>query len=160
MTWIVLQVAPTRERTVGQQLAARGYTFAIPTLLVRRTRLETVRTLLFPGYVLAQADLTPDHWAPISFLAGVVRVLRRAGDHVPRTLPEGWVEMLQETEVEAPRARVDHLAPGAAVVVLSGPFAGLSAEVVLSARDRVSILLSALDHRHRLTVPRDMLAAV
>lgn len=117
--------------------------------------------LLFPRYLLIQADLAVDGWRRIYSLPGVETVLGIQGRPTP--LPPGSLDLLFAAcdvdgvmylpePVRAPRPRI---ARGTVVTVEAGQFAGWVGVCRWSSRKRVAVLLSLLGREVQVLLPRD-----
>jgi transcriptional antiterminator RfaH len=132
--WYVLHTRPRQEKSVARELYRRAIPYYLPLVPRRsllRGRVVTSYLPLFPGYVflLGSREERGDALATgrvvrsldVGDPAGLWRDLRR----VARLLASGEAVAVEE-----------RLVPGAAVVIQSGPLAGLEGKILSAASAR------------------------
>jgi len=161
--WFVLSTAYQAERTVERAVRDLG----LPTWLGLHEDRAHHRTLLFPGYVLFQADLeSGDRWRNLYSLPGVQMVLGTRGER-PTPIRLGSLDALfgacamdgviYQDNTPAHRPPI---AAGAMVELLTGPFRGWQAVCTSSSRQRVGVLLGMFGTEIRMNVPANDVRAV
>lgn len=156
MDWYVAQLKPNGLVRARRNLERLGHGVWMPVLETeKRTARGPVKTRVpvFPGYLFVQFDAAVPGWGAINNTFGVARLIC-AGRETPLALPGGFVQELRkrcdaEDCILPPR----ELQPGEAVTLISGPFAGLVAQVIDMKPDgRVGLLLEMLGGHVRSTV--------
>ena len=159
--WYAVYTKPRQEAAAEHNLQRQSYEVYLPQILERRRRrgslVQAVKPL-FPRYLFVRLDLAVDNAAPIRSTVGVSGMVRM-GDQI-RAVPDQVIEFLRRSanegtglhELEAPR-----LSKGDAVVVLDGPFAGISGIFEAEqGEDRVMILLQCLGRQAPVALSRDL----
>ena len=160
--WYVVATKPRQESVAEAQLSQQGFTVFLPQIALRkrrRGRWADVVEPLFPGYVFVQIDVDTKSTAPIRSTVGVTGLVRFGGELVP--VPEAVMAfILNAGQLEGAQAEPP-LAPGDAVQVVGGPFAGLAGVFTLSkGADRVAVLLNLLGRETEVVVAEDHVAPV
>ena len=103
-----------------------------------------IKVPLFPGYVFVKTDLDPYRHLEIVKTAGAVRLIGTKQSPVP--VPEETVESLKiMVSSEHPVATGSRLRRGDRVMVVSGPFAGVTGTFVrYRGKGRVVVNIEAL----------------
>lgn len=90
---------------------------------------------ILPGYVLVKMNITPKSWFLIRNTNGVTGFVGPGSDPIPLTAREvaqfGVREQMTQRDI--------HVAPGDAIEIIFGPFAGFSAEVEEVQSDKQTI---------------------
>lgn len=161
--WFVVYTQPNGEARALANLRRQGFEAYLPRYRRRRSharRVDTVERPLFPRYLFVALDLMRARWRPILSTFGVCDLVR-TGD-TPQKLPEGVIDEIRAGEVAHTFDALDPLAgatAGAAVRILSGPFADLIGKLQAAAEsERVTLLLDLLGREVRLRLPRDAVA--
>jgi transcriptional antiterminator RfaH len=159
--WYCARTQPKHEHIAAAGLSRNlGLEVFHPRLRMERaTQRGPVRVIepLFPCYVFVRCE--SDRLEDIRYINGVSSLVH-FGQKVP-TVPDQVIEDLRQCfESEEPMAVQDHLQPGTEVIVAEGPFLGVQGIVlrVLSARQRVQILLDFLGRTTLAEVDRKVLA--
>jgi transcriptional antiterminator RfaH len=162
VNWYCIHTKPQREAQVAAYCATTlGLETYFPRLRQHRT-IRRVRRLvtspLFPRYLFCRFDLTTDYRS-VRFAPEALDLVHLGAKPAP--VPEslindlrGWAGAGQEVIQIPPQ-----LQPGDLVEITAGPMRGLSA-VILRAqdeRDRVALLLSALQEGVQVTISRAQL---
>jgi transcription antitermination factor NusG len=133
------------ERTVAQQLSARGFETFLPEIATwsrRGGEAHLIQAPMFPGYLFVRAAIDKQRYVDMLKVRGLVRVL---GDGWDRLAP------VCAAEIEAIQRVVDanvavmphaHLACGDRVVVVSGPLAGVEGIFVQQQPQKGRLVLS------------------
>ena len=158
--WYLAQLKPNAVEVARRNLGAQKFPVFIPTQLeTRRLRgqFRTVSRLLFPGYIFVSLNPKEGRWRAINSTPGVTRLVAFGG--VPAAVPCGLVEQIAlGCDADGQLLPPDTLEPGDRVVVSSGPFAGILAEVERSTDERrVWILLELMGQTARIQVRQDSL---
>ena len=155
--WFAVQSKPRQETIAEQSLGLRGLEIFCPRIKERKLlhgyRREVVSPF-FPGYLFARFDLASEYQAA-RYAHGVKNVVA-FGDR-PAVVPEWIVQSIQERMeggvliYESPTLRT-----GSVVEIVDGPFQGFRAvlERHMKSKDRVVVLLTALQYEARLTLDR------
>lgn len=161
--WFVVYTQPNGEARALANLRRQGFDAYLPRYRRRRSharRVDMVERPLFPRYLFVALDLMRARWRPILSTFGVCDLVR-TGD-TPQKLPAGVVEEIRAGEVAHTFDAPDPLAgarAGAAVRILSGPFADLIGKLQAAAdSERVTLLLDLLGREVHLRLPRDAVA--
>ena len=158
--WYLAQLKPNALAIARRNLTAQNFPIFAPMQIeTRRVRglFRTEPRLLFPGYLFISLDPRDGHWRAVNSTPGVTRVVSFGG--MPAAVPRGLVEQIAlGCGPDGVLLALDILAPGDRVLVSSGPFAGVLAEVERSEADkRVWILLDLMGQAVRTQVGRDVL---
>jgi transcription elongation factor/antiterminator RfaH len=126
--WYVLHTRSRHEGVVAEQLGRKDLDVFLPRIKVRsrrRDRKAMIQVPLFPGYVFVRTDLHPHHHLEIVKTAGAVRLI---GSHLgPVPVADETVDSLKiMVSAELPILTGSRLQPGDRVLVVSGPFAGVT----------------------------------
>lgn len=161
--WFVLSTAYQAERAVERAVRNLG----LPTWLGLHEDTAHHRTLLFPGYLLFQSDLSSnDRWRNLYTLPGVDMVLGTRGER-PTPLRLGSLDALFGAcaadgviyQDNAPTKR-SPIVVGAVVEIAAGQFTGWRAICTWSSRKRVGVLLGMFGTEIRMSVPANDVRAV
>jgi transcription antitermination factor NusG len=146
--WTVVTVWPQADRYAAANLRRQGYVAFLPlTTVLRRDRVvptlrHRVEVPLFSGYLFIQHD-PRDSWTPIRTTPGVRSMLRN-GNQL-QYARAGAVEAVQAAAALAASTTQDAAswAPGAAVALANGAFAGHPAVVLRIRHDtaHLSVML-------------------
>lgn len=141
--WYVVQARPRQERRAEENLRRQGFEPFLPTVITtaRRGRMFKNRVVpLFSGYLFVRFCADSDPWRQIFGTYGVTRLIC-AGER-PIAVPQDLVDELLAGSAGLNRPI---FGPGDRVRISSGPFAGLTAQLVqMSSAGRVRVLLSVL----------------
>ena len=155
--WYLVATKPRQERVAQANLERQGYTTFLPLLHSKkrqRGRWQQVIEPTFPGYVFVAMELGLNAMAPIRSTRGC-KELVRFGER-PATVPQTIIQVLQQnTQVlsAADSAPESKLTPGDLVMIVEGPFQGLTAIYKMrKGADRVQVLLTLLGRPQLLTV--------
>lgn len=155
--WYALSVQPNKERFVEQQLSANGFNVACPRYKKSTSHArqrKTVSKPLFPGYLFVELDLSSQNWRLANWTRGSIGLVK-LGSH-PSPLPSDFVEDFILYSDAPHHSR--ELEFGDRVTAIGGPFDSCVGEVLeLSDNERVKILMSALNRKVVLTLPRTAL---
>jgi transcription antitermination factor NusG len=103
-----------------------------------------IQVPLFPGYLFVRTDLRPDRHLEIVKTVGAVRLIGTKDGPVP--VPDDTISSLEiMVSTELPVATGSRLRKGDRVVVVSGPFAGVTGTFVrYRGKGRVVVNIEAL----------------
>lgn len=158
--WYALYTKPNAEAQVARALLARDLKVFLPLLPPRAqtTRLQP----LFPAYLFVRCDLDTVGIANLQWTPGLRRILSFGGH--PIVVPDAAIQVIEDglREIEAAGGLPKHrFKPGDAVVIDSGPLAGLRGifQGPVGPAERVRILVRFLGETNRMQVPADALRA-
>ncbi len=145
--WYVLHTKSRFESVVNDGLLRKQIEVFLPKVTVkskRRDRKAMIRIPLFPGYVFVKTDLHPEHHLEIVKTAGAVRLIGSKQGPVP--VPHDTIESLKiMVSTELPVSTGNRLQKGDRVMVVSGPFAGVTGTFVrYRGQGRVIVNIEAL----------------
>lgn len=152
-SWYLLRTKPNRERYVETQLSRIVPEVFLPLLNNSGYSSRSKRPLvpLFPQYIFVRADLST-HYFPIRYAPGVVSFVSTGVQ--PLSVPEEIIDSIRSRSTDGVvRLTQSLFQEGETVRIVGGVFRGFDAvfERYLSAGDRVSILLNAMEgHNVRL----------
>ncbi|HEX5314944.1 MAG TPA: transcription termination/antitermination NusG family protein [Gammaproteobacteria bacterium] len=122
--WHVLWAKSNCERSVQEQLAAKGYEVLLPTVQKwsRSSRVQRLRCApLFPGYLFLRRAIDRRSYLDISRARGLVRILGAGWEH-PACVPEREMEAICRLQhSELPRLPYTYLNEGERVRITRGP---------------------------------------
>jgi transcription elongation factor/antiterminator RfaH len=126
--WYVLHTKSRFENVVDEGLGKKKIEVFLPKIKVkskRRDRKLTINVPLFPGYVFVKTDLNPHEHIEIVKTAGAVRILGNKDGPVP-VLQEAVESLKIMVAKDAQVVAGNRLKKGDRVMVVSGPFAGVT----------------------------------
>lgn len=155
--WYALAVQPRKELYVEQQLIARGHKAACPRFrkTVRHARkTKSVLAPLFPGYLFLEIDLGVQSWRKANWIPGSIGLVKI--DNRPTPLDGDFVDSVISALGHGGVIEFqNNLQVGDRVQAIGGPFDRIIGEVVsLSDKDRVKVLMEALNRKVEMTLPR------
>lgn len=126
--WYVLHTKSRFENVVHEGLLKKNLDVFLPKIKVpsrRRDRRLMIKVPLFPGYLFVRTNLNPNRHLEIVKTVGAVRLIGTKDGPVP--VPDDTVASLEiMVSTELPVATGSRLQKGDRVVVVSGPFAGVT----------------------------------
>ena len=145
--WYVLHTKSRFENVVNDGLLRKQIEVFLPKMTVkskRRDRKAMIRVPLFPGYVFVKTDLHPQHHLEIVKTAGAVRLI--GSKQGPVSVPDETIESLKiMVSTDLPVNTGNRLQKGDRVMVVSGPFAGVTGTFVrYGGKGRVIVNIEAL----------------
>ena len=145
--WYVLHTKSRFENVVYEGLLKKNLDVFLPKIKVpskRRDRRMTIRVPLFPGYLFVRTDLNPRRHLDIVKTVGAVRLIGTKDGPVP--VPADSVSSLEiMVSTELPVSTGSRLQKGDRVMVVSGPFAGVTGTFVrYRGKRRVVVNIEAL----------------
>ncbi|MFZ0132844.1 MAG: UpxY family transcription antiterminator [Desulfobacterales bacterium] len=146
-SWYVLHTKSRFESVVHDGLDKKKIEVFLPKVRVkskRRDRRLMIHVPLFPGYLFVKSDLNPYRHLDILKTTGVVRLIGTKDGPVP--VSDDTIASLKiMVAVEQPIATGARLRKGDRVIVVSGPFAGVSGTFVrYRGKQRVVVNIEAL----------------
>ena len=146
-SWYVLHTKSRFENVVFEGLSGKDLDVFLPKVKVkskRRDRRMMIRVPLFPGYLFVKTDLNPYRHLDIVKTIGAVRLIGTKQGPVP--VPEETVESLRiMVATDHPVITGSRLKKGDRVMVVSGPFAGVTGTFVrYRGKERVVVHIEAL----------------
>jgi transcriptional antiterminator NusG len=156
--WYVLHTRSRHESVVCGGLVKKSLEVFLPKIKVRSTRRDRkamIHIPLFPGYLFIRTDLHPHSHIEIVKTAGVVRLIGSRQGPVP--VPDETIESLKiMVASELPIGTGSRLQPGARVMVVQGPFAGVAGTFVrYRGQGRVLVHIEALGQYAGVDVNED-----
>jgi transcription elongation factor/antiterminator RfaH len=156
--WYVLHTRSRHESVVCDGLVKKSLEVFLPKIKVRSTRRDRkamIHIPLFPGYLFIRTDLHPHSHIEIVKTAGVVRLIGSRQGPVP--VPDETIESLKiMVASELPIGTGSRLQPGARVMVVQGPFAGVAGTFVrYRGQGRVFVNIEALGQYAGVDVNED-----
>ena len=156
--WYVLHTKSRFENVVNEGLINKSVEVFLPKVQVRskrRDRKTMITVPLFPGYLFVKTDLSPHNHLEIVKTTGAVRLIGTKDGPVPVSL----------TAIESLKIIVEgnnqvstgyRLKNGDRVIVISGPFAGVSGIFVrYRGQERVVVNIEALGQYASVEVHKD-----
>ncbi len=145
--WYVLHTKSRFENVVNEGLGKKSIEVFLPKVTVRskrRDRKAMIRVPLFPGYLFVKTDLTPQSHLEVVKTAGAVRLIGSKLGPVP--VPQETIESLKiMVNAEHPITTGTQLKKGDKVLVVHGPFAGVSGTFIrFGGKGRVIVNIEAL----------------
>ena len=145
--WYAVYTYPRHEKTVADQLEAKGVETFLPTAVMERQRKDRrvkLQTPIFPGYVFTRIDMGERNKVLGAF--GVVRILSSNGQPMPIDNAE-----IEGVRICAERVREFEMQPllesGDRVRVRSGMLEGLEGFITNCRKDRRLIVPITLIHQ-------------
>ncbi|MEK0417268.1 MAG: hypothetical protein RI949_1274 [Pseudomonadota bacterium] len=140
--WYLVHTKPRQEDIALINLERQGYPCYLPRLNVekiRRGKAQIVREAMFPRYLFVQLDTGAQakSWSPIRSTLGVNKLVYFGAQ--PAKVDPQLIALLQGREQALPPETI--FQPGDAVVITSGPFAGIEAVYQTSDPERRSMIL-------------------
>jgi transcription elongation factor/antiterminator RfaH len=145
--WYVLHTKSRFENVVNEGLGKKTIEAFLPKVTVRskrRDRKAMIRVPLFPGYLFVKTDLTPQSHLEVVKTAGAVRLIGSKEGPVP--VPDQTIESLKiMVSAEHPITTGTRLRKGDTILVVNGPFAGVSGTFIrYGGKGRVVVNIEAL----------------
>jgi len=161
--WYVLHTKSRFENVVHDGLGKKSIEVFLPKITVRskrRDRKAMIRIPLFPGYLFVKTDLAPESHLEVVKTAGAVRLI--GSKHGPLPVPEETVDSLKiMVATDHPVTTGYNLKKGDKVLVVSGPFAGVSGTFVrYGGKGRVVVNIEALGQYAGVEVSEDEIEIV
>lgn len=126
--WYVLHTRSRHEGVVHEGLLKKSMEVFLPRVKVRSTRRDRKAMMhipLFPGYLFIRTDLQPHTHVEVLKTTGVVRLIGTSQGPVP--VPAETIHSLMiMVASEKPITTGYRLRPGDRVLVVRGPFAGVT----------------------------------
>ena len=146
-SWYVLHTKSRFENVVNEGLHKKSIEVFLPKIKVkskRRDRKLMIQVPLFPGYVFVKTDLHPDNHLDIVKTAGAVRLIGSRQGPVP--VPDETIESLRiMVACDSPITTGYHLKKGDRVLVIGGPFVGVTGYFVrYRGKGRIVVNIEAL----------------
>lgn len=162
--WYVAQTKPRQERTASENLLRQGYCVYLPHIQVvkrirrcQRIRLEP----MFPRYLFFRPCNEKQSIGPVRSTFGIQNIV--SFGYVPASLGADTVESIRVLESRQNSARIEELnpiPPGASVLVVDGPFAGLEGMVSSVSARRIDVLMHLLGTDAKVSIDRNSLEVI
>ncbi len=158
--WYLAQLKPNSLAVARRNLTRQGFQIFAPLRLETRrvgSRFRTGPHPLFPGYLFIALDPAESRWRAVNSTLGVTRLVNFGS--MPAAVPQGLVEQIAlGCDADGLLLPPDELAPGDQVLITSGPFTGVLAEVERSDPDRrIWVLIDLMGQQARVQLTRDAL---
>ena len=145
--WYVLHTKSRFESVVNDGLLKKSLQVFLPKILIkskRRDREKMIRVPLFPGYLFVKTDLNPVEHIEIVKTIGAVRLIGNRDR--PVAVADETIESLQiMISTDLPISTGVRLKKGDSVIVIHGPFAGVTGTFIrYRGRDRVIVHVEAM----------------
>lgn len=145
--WYVLHTKSRFENVVHENLQGKRMEAFLPKMTVvskRKDRRALIRVPVFPGYVFVRTNLDPREHVEILKTTGAVKLIGVQDGPVP--VPEKQIESIKiMTAGDAPILTGKIFRPGQQIMVMSGPFAGVTGTFVRhGAAGRVVVYIQVL----------------
>lgn len=159
--WYVAHTKPRQEQAARENLVRQGYGVYLPQLKVLKNAGRAQRVgfePMFPRYLFFQPSSVEQSIAPVRSTHGVTSIVRFGG--IPALLPADTLRSILAFECRQNAADISELRdlrPGKAVVITTGPLAGLQGLVSMVSKQRVIVLMRLLGEETRVRVsPREL----
>jgi len=161
--WYVLHTKSRFENVVHEGLFKKDIEVYLPKIKVkskRRDRRMMIHVPLFPGYVFVKSDLNPYRHLEIVKTAGAVRLIGTKDGPVP--VPDETIDSLKIMVTSDHQVTTgSRLRKGDRVVVVSGPFAGVTGTFVrYRGKGRVIVNIEALGQHAGVDVDENDIEAL
>jgi transcription elongation factor/antiterminator RfaH len=126
--WYVLHTRSRHEAVVHEGLQRKSMEAFLPRVKVRSTRRDRkamIHIPLFPGYLFIRTDLQPRTCVDVLKTPGVVRLIGTSQGPVP-VAAETIQSLMIMVASDMPIATGSRLRPGERVMVVQGPFTGVT----------------------------------
>ena len=156
--WYVLHTKSRHEKVVNEGLIKKSIEVYLPKVTMRskrRDRKMMIRVPLFPGYLFVKTDLQPSTHLEIVKTVGAVRLI--GNKQGPVSVPDDTVESLKiMVASDHPVTTGYSLKKGDRVMVVHGPFAGISGTFVrYGGKGRIMVNVEALGQYASVEVSED-----
>lgn len=151
--WFVVMTKPRMEVHAEKNLERQGFKAYLPRWVELKRRADSwqgVESIMFPRYLFVKPVKDEQSLSPIGSTRGVSQLVRFGA--MPARASEELIREIQRLGA-ARNALSNQLSPfeyGDEVVVMSGPFKGVSAKVLSCGQERVILLLQILGKIQRL----------
>ncbi|MGF1743306.1 KOW motif-containing protein [Vibrio profundum] len=151
--WLVVMTKPRVETEAKIHLEQQGFVVYLPKwveLRRRSNRWEKIETAMFPRYLFVKQAHVEQSISPIRSTRAVSQLVRFGTE--PAMASETLINEIQLMESSRCTSR-DSLKPfkcGDEVIVMDGPFKGVSAEVLSSYQQRVVLLFQVLGKNQQM----------
>ena len=151
--WLVVMTKPRMEIEAKVHLLQQGYEVYLPMWVDLRRRSnnwQKVQSTMFPRYLFVKPAHAEHSISPIRSTLGVSQLVRFGVE--PAWASDSLIKSIRQMEAER-SDRGDILKPfkpGDAVMIMTGPFKGVSAEVLSSDQQRVILMLQVLGKTQQL----------
>lgn len=147
--WAAVRLRPNQINKAEANLQRQGLDYLAPKIKVtkrQQNRFLSKITLLFPGYMFVNIDLTSDDLRKVNSTYGISHVVK-VGGQIGK-VPDQFIDALKSADKQVRSASKSALQSGDKVEVVHGPFAGLIAEVIRAeAEGRLRVLFDLLENK-------------
>jgi transcription antitermination factor NusG len=150
--WYAIQSKTHKEEALCGQLLAGGFEVFYPKIRAKpvNPRARKIRPY-FPGYLFVKADLHVSGLSVLQFtpFARGLVTFDKEPAAVPETLIQAVRKRVEEINLRGGEILAE-LAPGQAILINDGPFAGFSGifDMHISGSERVKVLIQLLSKRY------------
>ena len=157
-SWFLAQLKPNCANIADKNLKRQGFRTFLPLEEETRQRngkFVTAMRPLFPGYIFVKTDLNPTEHLEILKTAGAVRLVGNKDG--PISISEATIDSLKiMVATEHPIATGSRFKKGDRVMVVYGPFAGVSGTFIrYRGKGRVIVNIEALGQYAGVDVSED-----
>ena len=151
--WLVVMTKPRMEIEAKAHLLRQGFEVYLPMWVDLRRRSndwQKVESAMFPRYLFVKPAHAEHSISPIRSTRGVSQLVRFGVE--PAWASDSLIKAIRQMEAER-NDRSDTLKPfkpGDNVMIMTGPFKGVSAEVLSSDQQRVILMLQVLGKTQQL----------
>lgn len=152
--WYVARCKPRQEKVAESNLLHQEYACYLPRIKVlRRVRRQQVVRLepMFPQYIFFKPGRAGQSIAPVRSTLGVLGVVRFGIE--PAMLEQETLDSIVTLEARQNQSTLEELSaivPGARVLVVDGPLAGMEGLVSSVSVKRVEVLMQLLGNETRV----------
>jgi len=163
--WYVCRTRARAEKQVERLMAKEGLEVFVPMLNSEQRWTDRVKRIafpLFPGYAFVRTDMAD--FARVLRTPGVVAILKLGGH--PTRVRDEEIQSIRcllsgANETGITPERIEVFVTGEEVVVVSGPFSGMSGILIEDkGRTRVVVRISALQQATSVELSRDLVVAL
>lgn len=161
--WYCIHTKPNREDSICRRLTAfSDIELFSPKLRMKKyvkSRITEVREALFPAYVFLRFDPLK-YFHMIKYTGGVKRFVGDCSG-VAHVVEEHIIEAIKSRMVDGYVSMCDFgLEPGQKVVIMDGPFKGITGLFLSETkpRERILILLNMIESQTRVELPKELIA--
>jgi transcriptional antiterminator RfaH len=157
MQWYVLSTKSNHEKQAEQNIRRMGVECFLPLFQEQRTirsKVRTVITPLFPGYLFVRINLS-EHYRAVTYARGVRKIVEFGA--IPVEVDIAMIDAIKgrvSSSDECVLKRPKELSSGQLVQIKDGPFVGLEAVFMreMSGHQRAMVLLRALALQARVVL--------
>lgn len=145
--WYCARTHYRAELIAIEELVRQGYPAFLPRIERELPDHQRILVPMFPGYLFVRFDRGAERWRPVVSTPGI-RCLLGVSPELPIPAPFGMIEALASranddgTVLRHRHPRVEPIPAGETVRIANGPFTSFEAVCLMSAGDRVRVLVA------------------